>query len=482
MKNCIFIYKLKNGNPGGYIMGLIQALAGAVSTTLADQWKEYFYCEALPVAVLVAKGQKRVNGKVSSNTKGSDNIISDGSVVVVADGQCMIIVDQGKVVEFAAEPGAYKVDCKSESSIFSGSFGQRVIGLFKTMGRRITFGGDTGSDQRVYYFNTKELLDNKFGTPNPVPFRIVDNNVGLDIDVSVRCNGAYSYKITNPILFYQNVCGNVTEHYTRGQIDGQLKTEFIAALQPAFGRLSEKQLRPNQIMTHLTDLENAMNDALDEKWGSLRGIEVISIALGSVTLPKEDEDLIKELQRKNVYAKNQAMAGATLVEAQAEAMKNAASNANGAAMGFYGLNMAANAGGMNAQGFYERAEQEKKQQAAEGGWTCPQCGAHATGKFCPECGAKKPEPQGTWTCPKCGAKVTGKFCPECGTKKPEEAAGWTCECGQVNTGKFCANCGKPKPEAKKIKCNKCGWEPKDPNNVPKFCPECGDPINEEDKK
>ena len=463
-------------------MGLIQALKGAVSTTLADQWKEYFYCEALPVDVLVAKGQKRVNGKVSSNTKGSDNIISDGSVVVVADGQCMIIVDQGKVVEFAAEPGAYKVDCKSESSIFSGSFGQRVIGLFKTMGRRITFGGDTGSDQRVYYFNTKELLDNKFGTPNPVPFRIVDNNVGLDIDVSVRCNGSYSYKITNPILFYQNVCGNVSSDYVRGQIDGQLKTEFISALQPAFGRLSEKQLRPNQIMTHLTDLEEALNAALDEKWGSLRGIEVISVALGSVTLPKEDEDLIKELQRKNVYAKNQAMAGATLVEAQAEAMKNAASNANGAAMGFYGLNMAANAGGMNAQGFYERAEQEKQQKAAEGGWTCPQCGAHATGKFCPECGAKKPEPQGTWTCPKCGAKATGKFCPECGTKKPEEAAGWTCECGQVNTGKFCANCGKPRPEAKKIKCNKCGWEPKDPNNVPKFCPECGDPINEEDKK
>ena len=463
-------------------MGLIQAIKGAVSTALADQWKEYFYCEALPVDVLVVKGQKRVNGRISSNTKGSDNIISDGSVVVVADGQCMIIVDQGKVVEFAAEPGAYKVDCKAESSIFSGSFGQRVIGLFKTMGRRVTFGGDTGSDQRVYYFNTKELLDNKFGTPNPVPFRIVDNNVGLDIDVSVRCNGAYSYKITNPILFYQNVCGNVSQAYTRSQIDGQLKTEFIAALQPAFGRLSELQLRPNQIMTHLTALEEAMNTALDEKWGSLRGIEVISIALGSVTLPKEDEDLIKELQRKNVYAKNQAMAGATLVEAQAEAMKNAASNANGAAMGFYGLNMAANAGGnMNAQQYFENANQQKQQQAD--GWVCPKCGAHAQGKFCPECGTQKPAAQGAWTCPKCGAQVTGKFCPECGTKKPEAADGWVCpKCGAQVNGKFCPECGTKKPEEKRIKCNKCGWEPADPNNVPKFCPECGDPINEEDKK
>ena len=409
-------------------MGLIKAFSGAVSSAFADQWKEYFYCEALPVDVLVEKGQKRVNGKKSSNTKGSDNIISDGSIVVVNDGQCMIIVDQGKVVEFAAEPGAYKVDCKAESSIFSGSFGQRVIGLFKTIGRRFTFGGDTGSDQRVYYFNTKEILDNKFGTPNPVPFRVVDNNVGIDIDVAVRCNGAFSYKVTNPILFYQNVCGNITQAYTRSQIDGQLKTEFISALQPAFGRLSELQLRPNQIMTHLTDLENALNEVLDEKWGSLRGVEVISVALGSVTLPKEDEDLIKELQRKNVYARNQAMAGATLVEAQAEAMKAAAGNANGAAMGFYGLNMAAGAGAnMNAQQYFDNANQQKAQQQAADGWVCPKCGAHATGKFCPECGTKKPE----------GEKL--------------------------------------------YKCDKCGWQSKPGEKLPKFCPECGDPINDLDE-
>ena len=465
-------------------MGLIKAFSGAVSSAFADQWKEYFYCEALPVDVLVEKGQKRVNGKRSSNTKGSENIISDGSIVVVNDGQCMIIVDQGKVVEFAAEPGAYKVDCKAESSIFSGSFGQRVIGLFKTIGRRFTFGGDTGSDQRVYYFNTKEILDNKFGTPNPVPFRVVDNNVGIDIDVAVRCNGAFSYKVTNPILFYQNVCGNITQAYTRSQIDGQLKTEFISALQPAFGRLSELQLRPNQIMTHLTDLENALNEVLDEKWGSLRGVEVISVALGSVTLPKEDEDLIKELQRKNVYARNQAMAGATLVEAQAEAMKAAAGNANGAAMGFYGLNMAAGAGAnMNAQQYFDNANQQKAQQEAANAWVCPKCGAHATGKFCPECGTQKPAAQGAWTCPKCGAQATGKFCPECGTPKPVAEGEWVCpKCGAKVNGKFCPECGTKKPEARHIKCNKCGWEPADPNNIPKFCPECGDPINEEDNK
>ena len=458
-------------------MGLIKAFAGSISSTLADQWKEYFYCEALPVDVLVAKGKKRVDSKRSSNTKGTDNIISDGSLIVVADGQCMIIVDQGKVVEFAAEPGAYKFDNKTESSIFSGSFGDRVVGLFKTIGRRFAYGGDAGSDQRVYYFNTKELLDNKFGTPNPVPFRIVDNNVGLDVDVSVRCNGAYSYKITNPILFYQNVCGNVTEDYRRGQIDGQLKTEFIAALQPAFGRLSELQLRPNQIMTHLTDLEKAMNDALDEKWGSLRGIEVISIALGSVTLPKEDEDLIKDLQRKAVYAKNASMAGATLVEAQAEAMKGAANNPNGAAMGFFGMNMAANTGGMKAQDFYAMGEQQQQQQAAANAWTCPKCGAKATGKFCPECGTAKPAPQEGWTCPKCGAHATGKFCPECGTPKPAAQEAWTCpQCGAKVTGKFCPECGTKKPEAVKVKCEGCGWEAPEGQPAPKFCPECGKPL------
>lgn len=442
-------------------MGLIKAFAGSVSSTLADQWKEYFYCEALPRDVLVAKGQKRVNAKRSSNTKGSDNIISDGSIISVADGQCMIIVEQGKVVEFAAEPGAFKFDSSTESSIFSGSFGERVIGLFKTMGRRFTFGGDTGKDQRVYYFNTKEIMDNKFGTPNPVPFRVVDNNVGLDIDVSVRCNGVYSYKITNPILFYQNVCGNVSQNFTRGEIDTQLKTEFISALQPAFGKLSSMEMRPNQIMAHIQDLENAMNEALIADWRDLRGIEIVNIALGSVTLPKEDEELIKDLQRKNVYARNASMAGATLVEAQAEAMKAAAGNANGAAMGFYGLNMAANAGGMNAQGFYQMGQQQQAEKQA-------QQQAPAGGQF-------------AWKCPECGTAVqSGKFCPECGTKRPD-ADGWKCQCGQINKGKFCSNCGAKKPAGSlKYKCDKCGWEPEDPTNPPKFCPECGDLFDEKD--
>ena len=279
-------------------MGLIKALSGSVSSTFGDQWLEYFYCDSLDKNVLCTKGQKRVNSKKSSNTKGSDNIISNGSIIAVNEGQCMMIVDQGAIVEFTAEPGEFKFDKSTEGSIFQGGLGK---GIFATIARRFKFGGDTGHDQRVYYFNLKELIDNKFGTAQPVPFRVVDNNVGLDIDVNVRCNGVFSYKITNPVLFYQNVCGNVTEAYTRDKIDTQLKTEFISALQPAFGRLSEMQMRPNQIMTHIPELEKAMNEALTEKWAELRGLEIVSIALGSVTLPKEDEQLIKECKENSSF-------------------------------------------------------------------------------------------------------------------------------------------------------------------------------------
>ena len=459
-------------------MGLIKAGIGSVGGTLADQWKEFFYCESMPKEVLVTKGQKRVSGR-SSNTRGNDNIISNGSGIAVADGQCMIIVEQGKIVEVCAEPGEFTYDTSSEPSIFSGSLGKGIKETFKTIGKRFTYGGDTGKDQRVYYFNTKELIDNKFGTPNPIPFRVVDSKIGLDIDVSVRCSGVYSYKIADPLLFYTNVCGNVTQEYTREELDGQLKTEFISALQPAFGKLSDLELRPNQIVSHNTDLENAMNIALSEKWGELRGLKVVSIALGSVTLPEEDAEMIKQAQRTAIM-RDPTMAAATLVGAQADAMKGAATNEAGAMTGFMGLGMAMNAGGgMNAQNLYamgqqqqQQAAQQQPQQPVGNAWQCA-CGAMPTGKFCPECGAKKPEPKpagNEWQCA-CGAMVTGNFCPECGAKRPAED-GWTCACGTVNKGKFCSNCGAKKPEGKPH-CAQCGWEPEDGAQLPKFCPECG---------
>lgn len=429
-------------------MGLIKAGIGALGGTLADQWKEFFYCEAIDKEVLVVKGQKQITGR-SSNTKGNDNIISNGSGIAVADGQCMIIVEQGKVVEVCAEPGEFTYDSSTEPSIFSGSLGQSIKETFKTIGKRFTYGGDTGKDQRVYYFNLKEIIDNKFGTPNPIPFRVVDSKIGLDVDVAVRCSGVYSYKIADPLLFYTNVCGNVADEYRRDELDGQLKPEFISALQPAFGKLSELELRPNQIVTHNTDLENAMNETLTAKWGELRGLKIVSIALGSVTLPDEDAEMIKQAQRTAIM-RDPTMAAATLVGAQADAMKAAASNDAGAMTGFLGMGMAMNSGAAgNAQNLFAMGQQQQQTQQAAA-------------------------PAGdTWKCA-CGATASGKFCAECGAKKPE-ASTWTCSCGAVNNGKFCTSCGAKKPEV--IQCANCGWKPEDPTQAPKFCPECGTPFN-----
>ena len=391
-------------------MGLIAAAMGAAGGALADQWLEFFYCEAMDKDVMVTKGVKRTTGR-SSNYKGNDNIITNGSGIAVADGQCAIIVDQGKVVELCAVPGEYTYDMSTEPSIFYGGLGQGILNTFKTIGKRIAYGGDTGKDQRIYYFNTKELIDNKFGTPNPIPFRVVDSKINLDIDVSVRCSGVYSFVIADPMLFYTNVCGNVESEYLRSELEGQLKTEFISALAPALGRLSELELRPNQIQTHTTELEDAINEVLSKKWGELRGLKVKSIALNPITLPKEDEELIKQAQRTGML-KDPTMAGATLVGAQADAMKAAASNPNGAMMGFMGLNMAQQAGGMSAQNFYAMGQQQQQMQQTQA-TMAPQPGA----------GAGAPQVQapgaGAWTCPNCGKPATGKFCPECGSPKPD---------------------------------------------------------------
>ena len=452
-------------------MGLIKAGIGAVGGTLADQWKEFFYCDAMDKDVLAVKGQKRVGGR-SSNTKGSDNIISNGSGIAVADGQCMMIVEQGRIVEVCAEPGEFTYDSSTEPSIFAGNLGQSILDTFKTMGRRFGYGGDTGKDQRVYYFNTKEIMENKFGTANPIPFRVVDSKIGLDVDVSVRCNGLYSYKITNPLLFYTNVCGNVAYEYRRSEIDSQLKTEFISALQPAFAKISAMEVRPNELPGHAQELSQAMNEALTQKWEGLRGISVVSIAMNPITLPEEDAQMIKEAQRTAIM-RDPTMAAATLVGAQAEAMQSAAANENGAMMGFMGMGMAQQAGGVNAQNLFAMGQQAQAPQKKDG-WTCS-CGAENTGNFCAQCGKPKPV-ENSWRC-SCGAVNTGNFCAQCGKPKPAEN-GWTCSCGAVNKGRFCTQCGRPKPAGAPLyRCDKCGWEPEDPHNPPKFCPECGDPFN-----
>ena len=429
-------------------MGLIKAGIGALGGVLADQWKEFFYCDALDMDTLVVKGQKRT-GRRSSNTRGSDNIISNGSGIAVADGQCMIIVEQGKVVDICAEPGEYTYDTSTEPSVFTGSFGESLAKTFQAAGKRFTYGGDTGKDQRVYYFNTKEIMGNKFGTPTPIIFEVMNKRLGMSRTVNVRCNGVYSYTISDPLLFYTKVCGNVEQPYTRSNIDEQLKAEFISALQPAFGALAELELRPAQLPAKANELKQAMNDALQADWMA-RGISVAKIALNPITLNPEDMKKIQEMEDSMTYGQNAFMMGGRMATATANAMETAAGNPNGAMTGFMGMGMAGGMmGGFNqAQQFYNAGMQQQQSAPAQDGWTCS-----------------------------CGATATGKFCPECGAKKPADSS-WKCSCGTVNQGKFCIECGAKKPAGiPQYKCNKCGWQPADPTKVSRFCPECGDPFD-----
>lgn len=504
-------------------MGLIKAGMGAVGGVLGDQWKEFIYCESMNPDVLVTKGRKRTSSQGrSSNTSAEDNIISNGSTIAVNDGQCMIIVENGKVVEICSEPGEFVYDTSTEPSLFADGLNmQSVKNVFSQIGKRFTYGGDPGKDQRVYYFNTKEIIGNKYGTSSPIPFRVVDQRIGLDMDIAIRCFGEYSYRITNPILFYTNVCSNVESEYKRSEIDSQLKTELLTGLNTAFGVMSEKGVRYSALPGHAAEIGEELNNVLSKKWRDLRGVEVVSFGVSSVKASEEDEKYIRDLQAlSNPNARAAFMTGAT-----GAAMQTAAGNEGGAMMGFMGMGMAGMQGGnmMNAinqqmpqgyppqggypggpqgyppqggypggpqgyppQGGYQQQPPQPQapqpQAAAAVGWACS-CGQTGnTGKFCAGCGKPKEEPKAGWTC-SCGhSGNTGKFCAECGKPQPAaEPQGWTCSCGAVNQGKFCANCGAKKPaDAPLYKCDKCGWVPPDPKNPPKFCPECGDLFDDND--
>ena len=430
-------------------MGLLKAAFGAAGGVLADQWKDYFVADALPADVLVRKGQKKAGGR-SSNTKGTDNIITTGSVIVVQEGQCMMIVDQGQIVEFAAEPGEYTYDASTEPSIFCGNLGEGIKKSFAAFGKRFTFGGEPAKDQRVYYFNTKEIMGNKYGTPAPISITaLIDRAVSRTLTIGIRCFGEYSFRLSDPMLFYKNVCSNVEADYTRQEMEGQMRTELLTALSPAFGQIAQKGIIYSDLTMHTMEMADALNELLSKKWRDLRGIEIVSFGVSSIRPDEESEAKIRQMQESLFYS-DPMLAGSRVATAQANAMEAAASNtAAGPAMAFMGMGMAGQAGGANAANLFQMGQQQQQyaQPApapapAAGGWTCA-CGTVATGKFCPECGAKKPE------------------------------AGWTCACGAVNSGKFCSECGAKKPATK---CDKCGWEPEQGAKPPKFCPECGDPF------
>lgn len=402
-------------------MGLIRAAKGAAGGVFGDQWKEYFYCESMSSDTLVSKARKKTSRR-SSNRHGSENVISNGSVIAVNDGQCMIIVEQGKVVDVCAEPGEYVYDSFTEPSLFCSDLEDGIVQVFDQIGKRFGFGGETPEDQRVYFINTKELTGNKYGTPGSVPFRVIDANLGLDIDISVRCFGEYSYRIANPILFYTNVCGNVESEFTREELDGQLRSELMTALQPAFARISAMGIRYSELPGHTMELSDALNQILSEKWEKLRGIRIVSLGVSSIKASEEDEAMLKELQ-KNAVFRNPAMAAAHMVGAQASAMQAAASNQNaGPAMAFAGMNMASNAGGVNPSELFAMARNDPSQRSAQQE-------------------VQSPVQQDSWVC-SCGNVNKGKFCSECGNPRP--SGPWVCSCGTANKGKFCSECGRPR--------------------------------------
>lgn len=456
-------------------MGLIKAAKDAISTMLADQWREYFYCDSLSNDVLMVKGQKRITEGRNSNTKGVDNIITNGSVIAVNEGQCMIIVDQGGILDVCAEAGEFVFDHSSEPSIFYGGLGEGIKQSFANIGRRFTFGGNTAKDQRVYFFNTKEIMNNLFGTPSPIPFRVLDRNTGYDFDTAVKVNGQYSFKIADPILFYTNVCANVTDSYKKTDLLATLKSELLTALQPALAKISAQGVRPYEIPGFSADICKYLAEELTGQWTELRGLEMVKMTINSADMPAEDRQRFQKWQ-DTAMLRSADMQAARQSEAMAAMIENTnLSGGNGSgggsamegAMNMMAMGMMGNMmGGGGA--FGNMMGGNRQQTTAQQGM--PQMQAPGAGAAVPG-----------WTC-KCGrGDNRGKFCMECGLPKPS-GAGWTCGCGVVNQGKFCTECGSRKPEGAPLyKCDKCGWEPEDPAHPPKFCPECGDVFDESDR-
>lgn len=405
-------------------MGLFRVLKESLKGELASQYLDYFHCEALSEDVLVAKGIKK--GKRGSST----DVISNGSGIVVNEGQCALIVSQGTITDVCAEPGIYTYNGSTESSVFYGDLDKSLEASFAQFGSRVAHGGIAAADQRVYYVNIKELMGNKFGTSNPLPFRVIDARTGIDFDISVRCFGTYTFRIADPILFYKNVCGNITGEFKRAQIVNQLRDEMLHGMISAFDKIAGLGVRYSEIGMHTEELRASIMENLKETWTDNRGLELVSLNFQSIDIPPEDLARIKEIQYDAVYT-NASMLGAKLGLAQAEAMKSAAANPNGAPMmAFANMNMAGNMGAqMNLSGML------------------------ANGQGVAPVSSQKETSEG-WSCPNCKTVNKGKFCMECGTKKPVGALLY--------------------------RCDKCGWEPLNPANPPKFCPECGDPFTDSD--
>ena len=429
---------------GGRKMGIIKAVAGAVSGGLADQWLEVYEPEDMGIQTVFTSGVKIRKGQ---NVKGSDNSISNGSVIHVYDNQFMMLVDGGKVVDYTAEPGYYKVDNSALPSFFNGEFKDTLIESLN----RIKFGGQTPTNQKVFYINLQEIKGIKFGTRNPINYFDSFYNAELFL----RAHGNYSIKITDPLRFYAEAVPRNADHVEFTDINEQYLSEFLEALQSSINQMSADGIRISYVASKGRELGKYMADTLDEDWKKMRGIEIQSVGIASISYDEKSTELIN-MRNEGAMLSDPTIREGYMQGHVARGLEAAGSNANGAMAGFMGMGLGMQAGGgmMGAASqtnfqqmqMQQQAQQQVQQQAQQqqtvtpqnAGWTC-ECGHENTGKFCSECGKPQPVQAVGWMC-ECGHKNTGKFCSECG--KPAPAAEWICECGHKNTGKFCGECGK----------------------------------------
>ena len=378
-------------------MGLIKAAVNAVGGTLRDTWEDYIKCDSLDNNVLVTK--------VTTKT----GVISNKSRIQVSPGQVALIFDSGKIVDATAEEGIYTFDSSTSPSLFAGQFGE----TFKEMWERFKFGGAVSKEQAVFYVNVKENIDNKFGSSSPMPY-----NDPTYRNIYIRYHGLYSFKITDPFMFVSNIAGNIGTEYTKEMLMNQANAEFINAFDVALSSCAKEGITFSSLPTEQLRLARHMNEALDEDWKKSRGMEIVSVAIEKITPDDESRARIEQFDSAAMYGKSEFAAG-RMVAATANAMENAASNANGAVTGFMGVGMMGNVtGGVGNNALEHVMNGDTNPAPVVGaavttGKTCPKCGKPAAGKFCSECGTEIPTEK---VCPNCGKPVTGKFCSECGTK------------------------------------------------------------------
>ena len=421
-------------------MGIVKAVFNAVGGGLADSWQEVLEADSMGEQIVFTKGVKvRAKDKRNNNKRGTADTISNGSIIHVYDNQFMLLVDGGKVVDFTAEPGYYKVDNSAMPSLFAGQFGDSLKETFS----RVKYGGVPSTSQKAFFINLQEIKGIKFGTRTPVNY--FDNFYNSEL--FLRAFGHYSIKVTDPLKFYAEVVPRNAERVDFNEINEQYLSEFLEALQAALNKMSVDGIRISHVPSKSRELSQYMATELDESFRNMRGFEIQSVGLASVSYDEESKKLIN-LRNQGAMMGDPTVREGYVQSAIARGMEAAGSNPGGSAQAFMGMGMGMGAAGnfmasasaANTQQMQMQNEARREAQKADG-WTC-KCGAVNSGKFCSECGSAKPAAVGSWACA-CGAVNTGKFCSECGAKRPDEESWFCTECGHKNNAgaKFCAECG-----------------------------------------